>query len=384
MTQMHRQADYNADIFYEYDANGKRIVKRYEDVIYYENGSGTLSAIRYPVTTYYSYCDDTLAYILIHDDSSRDSGSYRELYFTYDAVGPLSVNYNGTEYFYLKNAQGDVTGIVNAAGTQVVAYTYDAWGKLLSTTGSMAGTLGEYNPLRYRGYVYDTETGLYYLNSRYYNPETGRFINADSYASTGQGIVGNNMFAYCENNPVLYSDYSGESIVGAFLAQLAIAALAAVESALITTVILPQFRKNLTEVVTDIYNDVRDVVSSTANSIKEKIEQSFARAKAAPNYKKESEIHHIVAQNDPRAKPAQEILTEVGINRFNDPVNLVPLKTGLHRRLHNDLYYHYVNFEIVSAYNAAGGNPVLARENVYRKLNQISMMLQVWDAVVPY
>lgn len=65
-------------------------------------------------------------------------------------------------------------------------------------------------------------------------------------------------------------------------------------------------------------------------------------------------------------------------------MNLVPLKTGLHRRLHNDLYYHYVNFEIVSAYNAAGGNPVLARENVYGKLNQISMMLQVWDAVVPY
>ena len=210
LTQMHRQADYNADIFYEYDANGKRIVKRYEDVIYYENGSGTLSAIRYPVTTYYSYCGDTLSYILIHDDSSRDSGSYRELYFTHDAVGPLSVNYNGAEYFYLKNAQGDVTGIVNAAGTQVVAYTYDAWGKLLSTTGSMAGTLGEYNPLRYRGYVYDTETGLYYLNSRYYNPETGRFINADNVLSGSVTTTsGHNLFSYCDNNPISNADSSG-------------------------------------------------------------------------------------------------------------------------------------------------------------------------------
>ena len=91
----------------------------------------------------------------------------------------------------------------------MVAYTYDAWGKLLSTTGSMAGTLGEYNPLRYRGYVYDTETGLYYLNSRYYNPETGRFINVDGYVSTGQGFSGHNMFVYCGNNPVMRQDDSG-------------------------------------------------------------------------------------------------------------------------------------------------------------------------------
>ena len=262
---------------YTYDADGRRIGKERETIVTVGG-----EAISNSSTTKYIYLGDTLTEMqIVNVDESVDT--FR---FTYDATGPMSMTFYGTEYFYLKNAQGDVTGIVNAAGTQVVAYTYDAWGKLLSTTGTMAGSIGTLNPFRYRGYFYDTETGLYYLNSRYYNPGTGRFINADGYVSTGQGIVGNNMFAYCGNNPVLYSDYSGESIVGAFLAQLAIAALAAVESALITTVILPQFRKNLTEVVTDIYNDVRDVVSSTANSIKEKIEQSFARAKAAPNYKK--------------------------------------------------------------------------------------------------
>ena len=73
--------------------------------------------------------------------------------FTYDSTGPLSVNYNGTEYFYVKNAQGDVTGLVNASGTRVVNYTYDAWGNPLATTGSLAATLGAQNPLRYRGYV---------------------------------------------------------------------------------------------------------------------------------------------------------------------------------------------------------------------------------------
>ena len=71
------------------------------------------------------------------------------------------------------------------------------------------GSLAELNPLRYRGYVYDQETGLYYLQSRYYNPEMGRFISADNYPATGQGFVGNNMFAYCGNNPVLYYDPSG-------------------------------------------------------------------------------------------------------------------------------------------------------------------------------
>ena len=75
----------------------------------------------------------------------------------------------------------------------------------------MASTLGAHNPLRYRGYVYDTETGLYYLQSRYYDPEMGRFINADGYASTGQGILGTNMFAYCGNNPVKNIDQLGTS-----------------------------------------------------------------------------------------------------------------------------------------------------------------------------
>ena len=134
------------------------------------------------------------------------------LYFSYDAAGiPMSVSFNGTEYFYTSNIQGDVTGLVNSQGQTVVTYTYDAWGNQLSCTGSMAGTLGVINPLRYRGYVYDQEIGYYYLQSRYYNPEIGRFINADGLISTGQGLLGNNMFAYCGNNPVTRIDPLGFS-----------------------------------------------------------------------------------------------------------------------------------------------------------------------------
>lgn len=89
---------------------------------------------------------------------------------------------------------------IDNAGNLVVRYTYDTWGKLLSIAGSLASTVGEKNPYRYRGYRYGTETGLYYLNSHYYNPDWGRFINADSQLNPSLGLLGINMFAYCGNN----------------------------------------------------------------------------------------------------------------------------------------------------------------------------------------
>ena len=87
---------------------------------------------------------------------------------------------------------------------------FDSWGKLLSTSGSLASTLGKNNPFRYRGYVYDEETGFYYLQSRYYNPEVGRFISADVLLSTGQGVIGHNAYAYCGNNPASRIDAEGD------------------------------------------------------------------------------------------------------------------------------------------------------------------------------
>ena len=108
-------------------------------------------------------------------------------------------------YYYVLNLQGDVVKLVTASGDVVANYEYDAWGNILSQSGEMASI----NPLRYRGYYYDGETGFYYLQSRYYDPVNRRFINADSYASTGQGFVGTNMFAYCNNNPAVYADPAG-------------------------------------------------------------------------------------------------------------------------------------------------------------------------------
>ena len=145
---------------------------------------------------------------------------------------PLAMKYNDTLYYYVLNAQGDVVRIVDSSRNVVASYTYDPWGKIISSSG----TLADINPLRYRGYYYDSEKGFYYLQSRYYDPEIGRFINADSYASTdATGLLSTNMFAYCENDPVNKSDPTGE--VAPILIAMAGGALVGIAEQFMTDVI---------------------------------------------------------------------------------------------------------------------------------------------------
>ena len=137
----------------------------------------------------------------------------RVLTFHYDEKGaPVSVELNGTRYFYCLNLQGDVVGLKTSSSYDqlVVEYTYDPWGKLLNITDTSGTDIGAINPLRYRGYYYDTETGFYFLQSRYYDPTVGRFINVDGQLSgVGGDMQGYNLFAYCQNDPVNMSDPTG-------------------------------------------------------------------------------------------------------------------------------------------------------------------------------
>lgn len=138
------------------------------------------------------------------------SGVYTSRYM-YDSTGSIvSMIYNGIEYYYVKNGQGDVAGLIDGAGTMVVNYTYDSWGKLVSVTGDT--TLGYRNPFRYRGYFMDDETGFYYLGSRYYDPEACRFISPDDMDTVSESLSsldGKNLYAYCDNNPVKRVDIAG-------------------------------------------------------------------------------------------------------------------------------------------------------------------------------
>ena len=129
--------------------------------------------------------------------------------FYYDEGGKLfDFSYNGIPY-YIKNLQSDIIRILDRDGSQVVSYVYDSWGKLISTSGSLAETVGIQNPFRYREYYYDVETGFYYLQSRYYDPVTGRFINSDSLIGSTGELNSHNMFAYCGNEPINRVDPAG-------------------------------------------------------------------------------------------------------------------------------------------------------------------------------
>jgi RHS repeat-associated protein len=128
------------------------------------------------------------------------------IYYTYDVDGSLlSMNYNGNEYFFITNLLGDVIELIDINGNSVAKYKYDSWGNIIYQTGSMA----DENPYRYRGYRYDSETGWYYLESRYYNPKIGRFISADGILGEITNIQSHNLYSYAYNNPTMNVDQNG-------------------------------------------------------------------------------------------------------------------------------------------------------------------------------
>ena len=175
----------NTSISYTYNTNDMRTQRT-------DNGD----------TTYYYYDSDKNLIGLT-------KGNYTLLFY-YDSDGNVtSFKYNGTMYYYIKNLQGDVVKIINQSGTECVSYVYDAWGNNKSASGNPI--LRELNPFRYRSYVYDEETGLYYLQSRYYDPFTGRFLNADDTAFIGATgtVISTNLFVYCHNSPINLSDPTG-------------------------------------------------------------------------------------------------------------------------------------------------------------------------------
>lgn len=179
----------NQDISYRYQDRGIRIEKNVNGTIhqYWIDGTNIIKEVVGSVTYRYHY-----------DEAGQ-----------VDSITKKDGN-NQTTYFYIRNILGEIIGITNEAGELVVEYIYDAWGNIEGITGSQAGGIGQENPFRYKGYYYDAETGLYYCNSRYYNPEWGRWLSADdvSYLDA-EDINGLNLYAYCGNNPVMGYDPNG-------------------------------------------------------------------------------------------------------------------------------------------------------------------------------
>ena len=163
------------------------------------------------VTNVDSLGETTYNYITMGGKVARQTWGSNVMDFIYDADGqPHAMVYNGTLYYYILNLQGDVIRIITSTGTTVAEYQYDVWGKPTVISGT---TVANANPLRYRGYYYDTETGFYYVSSRYYDPAIGRFINADdpSYLAANGDFISYNLYAYCGNNPVTRTDINGNA-----------------------------------------------------------------------------------------------------------------------------------------------------------------------------
>ena len=178
---------------------------------YDENGIRTKKIIN-GETTYINSRDG----VVYAQKNSTDS-----MYFQYNGNGdPIGFILNDEQYFYLTDMNGDITGIIDSKGNGIAEYIYTAWGELLEIAPAEAGNTEQYaiaekNPLRYRGYYYDNETGMYYLQSRYYDPQFCRFISADQfdYVNTDD-YAGTNAYTYCLNNPITFVDPTGTSATG--------------------------------------------------------------------------------------------------------------------------------------------------------------------------
>ena len=192
------------NISFRYNADGRRTQKIVDGV-----------------TTYYTWIDGLLM--------RRQTGD-EVLNFAYDANGrAIGFSFAGNHYFYIYNLLGDVVAILDELGNVVAEYAYDAYGNILRQYGPMA----QINPIRYRGYYFDNETGFYYLHTRFYNPHWGRFLNADSYLIAGNALTASNLYAYANGNPIMFVDPSGEFAVIRRVAQAATTVVNAVANSTI-------------------------------------------------------------------------------------------------------------------------------------------------------
>ena len=208
-----------------YDANGN--LQSYDGAEYTWSHGKQLSSITKGDTTYeYQYdLNGIRSYKTVNGVTTKfdtlngkilaQSDKNNKILFQYNGDAPIGFELNETQYFYLTNLSGDVVGITDADGNLIAKYSYDEWGKLLSIetaedSNAEQLAIAEANPLRYRGYYYDNETGMYYLQSRYYNPELCRFISADGFeyvAATNKLSI--NSYIYCENSPITFIDSLG-------------------------------------------------------------------------------------------------------------------------------------------------------------------------------
>lgn len=361
-----------------------RIEKGNEQIQYFYNQEGLRTKkVANGVTTEY------------HLDGSKiigeTTGNSSTWYYYDNKDSVIGFEKDGQVYYYEKNILNDIVAIYNQAGNKIVGYTYDAYGNITSITGD--GMVAQSNPFTYRGYYRDRDTGLYYLQNRYYDSQTGRFLNADIQFDYNADTRWANLFCYVANNPIAFCDPTGTSISAVIFTGLVIVAFTIVaytsyrfyvnwiqNSGKITAGFIKAVNATLkipSKLAHWTYGPIQVLWGDILNSFEK------AKTKAKPRYKRDFEDHHIVAHSSPRAKGARDVLRKLNINVEKDKDNLVRLKTGFHKRLHRKLYYSIVNTLVCGAYNT-GKTTVQKRKNVRDTLSNIKDLLRSMNQLAPW
>ena len=357
---------------YSYDNSGNLIQITDSRTSYYNDylnwdGRSLVSRGQYCETDSYQYNDQgirtkkTVAtcsgttltnYILDGDKVLVETWGSNTIYYTYDVDGTLlSMNYNGNEYFYITNMQGDIIELVDISGNTVVEYKYDAWGNIISQTG---GALAEINPYRYRGYRFDEETGFYYLNSRYYNPVIGRFISSDGLLGKQGDTIGHNMYAYCANNPVMHTDSTGywfgfDDIFTGPIDEILVLGLLALAAALGIPGTSDALG-DLTSTIGDTINKISDGINAEKEKLSALLEVLVIKNLSSRG---KHDWHHIVAQKDPRAALSRIMLARCNID-VNSIDNMVSVCRPMHWVMHTTGYHASVTVLLWTSYGIAG------------------------------
>ena len=373
---------------YTYDYAGNRTSKtttinNHVEKVYYLNDNSSLTN----VLVEYSANGDEICYYTVGADL-------------------VSQEVDGKVFTYLYDGHGTVRALANENGKITDTYTYDAFGNLISSTGSTA------NNYRYCGEQFDSTTGLYYLRARYMDTNTGRFISQDSYAGSTADPISLHKYLYANSNPVSNSDPSGYStLTGTQAAMAGMAAICGIialnavgifkklSSSLIS--VLQQcydVKIKITEVLVDIYMGVSVCMSLCQRALNNISKQMAPGEESIPvdllfgliasyvywqliingnRYGNDYEHHHIVPQNDLRAYVSQTVLWLVGID-IDSEQNLVWVKKAIHKFLHTTIYFDWVNKEISQAYFV----PWLAKQEAHNIKSSVETTLSVLKAKI--
>lgn len=347
---------------------------------YNSDGIRTSKTVNDVKTTY--QLDETK----IISETTKDNTKWY-IYDDNDSI--IGFEYKEKAYYFEKNAQGDIVRIFDDNGNFICEYLYDSWGNISSIEGDEK--IANANPFRYRGYYYDNENGFYYLQSRYYDSYTGRFLNADEQINDNS-ILGTNLYTYCNNNAVNMCDNDGKSASAIVIMGIYILAVSIITLCLANAMTSPSFMRGWNQMCNAIARGLQSVshnigvaystANSKAQSIARGIGLSFARVKTKTRYRSSTELHHVVAKAAANAKPARLVLDKVKIG-YNSTYNLIRIKTGLHRRLHTNQYYGFANSVVISAYNK-GNNPSQRRQKVIQGLNTLKGMILAMNRVAPF